>query len=187
MQIGILALQGAFREHQQMLDECGIKSIQIRKPGQLDEIDGLIIPGGESTAIRKLMFAYNLFEPVQKLGKQGMPIFGTCAGMILLATEIEGTTQASLGLMHIKVMRNAFGRQVDSFEKDLDIPALGGEPLRAVFIRAPYVLEVTPGVEILACCDNKIVCVEEGPFLGAAFHPELTKDQRLHKYFLEKL
>jgi 5'-phosphate synthase pdxT subunit len=187
MQIGVLALQGDFREHQRMLDECGVRSIQIRKPEQLDEIDGLIIPGGESTTIRKLMFLYDLFEPVQRLGKQGMPIFGTCAGMILLASEVEGATQASLGLMHIKVMRNAFGRQVDSFEENLEIPVLGEEPLRAVFIRAPYVLETAPGVKILARCNNKIVCVEEGPFLSAAFHPELTKDRRLHNYFLKKI
>ncbi|MEW6424692.1 MAG: pyridoxal 5'-phosphate synthase glutaminase subunit PdxT [Bacillota bacterium] len=185
MLIGVLAMQGAFREHQQALAGCGAESVQIRRPEQLAEIDGLIIPGGESTTIGKLMIDYGLFEPVKSLGERGMPIFGTCAGMILLAREIEGSEQPRLGLMDMKVRRNAYGRQVDSFEEDLEIPALGKELFRAVFIRAPYILEVAAGVEVLARHAGKIVCAREGPFLAAAFHPELTADGRLHKYFLE--
>ncbi|MEW5898212.1 MAG: pyridoxal 5'-phosphate synthase glutaminase subunit PdxT, partial [Bacillota bacterium] len=130
MLIGVLAMQGAFREHQQALAGCGVESIQIRRPEQLADIDGLIIPGGESTTIAKLMKDYGLFERVKTLGEKGMPIFGTCAGMILLAREIEGSDQPRLGLMDIKVRRNAYGRQVDSFEEDLEIPVLGKEPFR---------------------------------------------------------
>lgn len=185
MLIGVLAMQGAFREHQQALARCGAESLQIRRPEQLAEIDGLIIPGGESTTIAKLMKDYGLFERVKTLGEKGMPIFGTCAGMILLAREIEGSDQPRLGLMGIKVRRNAYGRQVDSFEEDLEIPVLGKKPFRAVFIRAPQILEVKTGVEVLARQNGKIVFAREGNFLAAAFHPELTDDLRLHKYFLE--
>lgn len=185
MLIGVLAMQGAFREHQQALAGCGVESIQIRRPEQLAGIDGLIIPGGESTTIAKLMKDYGLFERVKTLGEKGMPIFGTCAGMILLAREIEGSDQPRLGLMEIKVRRNAYGRQVDSFEEDLEIPVLGKEPFRAVFIRAPYILEVKNGVEVLARQGDKIIFAREGNILAAAFHPELTDDLRLHKYFLE--
>ncbi len=185
MLIGVLAMQGAFREHQQALAECGVKSIQIRRPEQLAGIDGLIIPGGESTTIAKLMKDYGLFERVKKLGEEGMPIFGTCAGMILLAREIEGSDQPRLGLMAIKVRRNAYGRQVNSFEEDLEIPVLGKEPFQGVFIRAPQILEVKNSVEVLARQGEKIVFAREGNFLAAAFHPELTDDLRLHKYFLE--
>ncbi|MCL6447970.1 MAG: pyridoxal 5'-phosphate synthase glutaminase subunit PdxT [Armatimonadetes bacterium] len=185
MLIGVLAMQGAFREHQQALTGCGVESVQIRRPEQLADVDGLIIPGGESTAIAKLMINYDLFERVKELGEKGMPIFGTCAGMILLAREIEGSDQPRLGLMEIKVRRNAYGRQVDSFEEDLEIPVLGKEPFRAVFIRAPQILEAKNNVEVLARQGEKIVLAQEGNFLAAAFHPELTDDLRLHKYFLE--
>lgn len=185
MQIGVLALQGAFREHQQILDRCGIESVQLRKPAQLDGLSALIIPGGESTTIGKLLKDFKLFEPIARMAGDGLPIFGTCAGMILLAKVIKGSEQPSLGLMDMCVDRNAFGRQVDSFEEDLEIPALGAAPYRAVFIRAPYVTAVGPEVDVLAKCGEKIVLVRQGRFLAAAFHPELTEDIRLHRYFIE--
>mgnify|MGYP005837316471 CR=1 FL=1 len=185
MLIGVLALQGAFREHQEMLAACGVKTIQVRRPAELEKVDALVIPGGESTTIGKLMKDYGLFEPIKKRGEEGMPIFGTCAGLVLLAKEIEGSNQERIGLMNVAAKRNAYGRQVDSFEEDLEIPALGNEPFRAVFIRAPYITGTAPGVEVLAVHDGKVVCAREGVFLAAAFHPELTDDPRMHKYFLE--
>lgn len=185
MRIGVLALQGAFREHQKILTACGVETEQIRKPEQLDKISALVIPGGESTTMGKLLIAYNLLEPIKKLGEQGLPIFGTCAGMILLAKGIAGSTQPRLGLMDITVERNAFGRQIDSFEAELDIPVLGEEPFRAVFIRAPYILSVESSVEVLTSFDEKIIFARQGRFLASAFHPELTGDLRVHRYFLE--
>jgi len=187
MLAGVLALQGAFREHQQALEACGVNTVQIRKPGQLEGLDALVIPGGESTTMGKLLLQYDLLEPVINLGREGFPIFGTCAGLILLAKEINGSEQPRLALMDIKVERNAFGRQVHSFEADLDIPELGEQPFRGVFIRAPYVMDVAAGVDVLAKFEEKIVCVRQGNLLGAAFHPELTKDLRLHRYFLDKI
>ncbi|MDD3653821.1 MAG: pyridoxal 5'-phosphate synthase glutaminase subunit PdxT [Desulfotomaculaceae bacterium] len=185
MQVGVLALQGAFQEHQKMLADCGVKSLQVRKDLQLEDISALIIPGGESTTIGKLLQEYNLFKPIIRMAGKGLPIFGTCAGMIMLAQVINGSQQPRLGLMEICVDRNAFGRQVNSFEEDLNIPALGVEPFRAVFIRAPYVTDVSVNVEVLVRCDGKIVLVRQGKFLAAAFHPELTGDIRLHRYFIE--
>jgi 5'-phosphate synthase pdxT subunit len=185
MRVGVLALQGAFREHQKALEACGVETEQIRKPEQLDRISALVIPGGESTTMGKLLVEFNLFEPVKKLGEQGLPIFGTCAGMILLAKEIAGSNQPRLGLMDINVERNAYGRQVDSFEADLDIPVLGDKPFRAVFIRAPYILSVDNNVEALNSFDQKIIFARQGRFLAAAFHPELTGDIRVHRYFLD--
>ncbi|MFX4262946.1 pyridoxal 5'-phosphate synthase glutaminase subunit PdxT [Pelotomaculum propionicicum] len=186
MKVGVLALQGAFREHENILAACGVEAEQIRKPQQLDKISSLIIPGGESTTIGKLLNEFRLFEPIVKMGREGLPIFGTCAGLIMLAREIEGSTQPRLGLMDIRVERNAFGRQVDSFEAGLDITAIGGQPFRAVFIRAPYIIETGSDVEVLATFREKIVLARQGRFLAAAFHPELTGDLRIHKYFLEK-
>lgn len=178
-------MQGAFREHQQALAACGAETVQVRKPEQLEGLDALVIPGGESTTIGKLLLEYNLFRPILDLARAGKPVFGTCAGLILLAKEIEGSDQPRLGLMDITVRRNAFGRQVDSFEADLDIPVLGEKPFRAVFIRAPYVAGTGSDVEVLAQYQDKIVCVRQGNFLAAAFHPELTADLRLHHYFLD--
>jgi len=187
VRIGVLAAQGAFREHIIALGACGVETLEVRKPEHLDGIDGLIIPGGESTAIARLLQDFGLFDKVRAMGEAGLPIFGTCAGMVLLAKEIEGSGQPRLGLMDIAVRRNAFGRQVDSFEADLAIPVLGEEPVRGVFIRAPYVTNAGPGVRVLATLDGKIVLVEQGKFLAAAFHPELTPDLRLHQYFLAKI
>ncbi|SHJ70087.1 pyridoxal 5'-phosphate synthase glutaminase subunit PdxT [Desulfofundulus thermosubterraneus] len=186
MVIGVLALQGAFREHQEMLAALGVESRQVRKPEQLDGINGLIIPGGESTTMGKLLHDFHLFEPIRQKALQGMPVFGTCAGLILLAREIIGSGQPRLGLMDMAVERNAFGRQVESFEVDLDVPALGEKPLRAVFIRAPYIVSVGPGVEVLARYGDKIVLARQGCFLACAFHPELTDDTRLHRMFLDQ-
>jgi len=188
MLIGVLALQGAFREHERMLAACGkdVETRQIRLPEHLEGIDGLVIPGGESTTMGKLMIRYGLLEPIQERGRRGMPIFGTCAGLIMLSSDINGSDQPRLGLMDMLVERNAFGRQVDSFEAGLLVECLGPEPFRAVFIRAPYIMKVGPEVEMLAMYKEKIVFARQGRFLAAAFHPELTGDLRVHRYFLEK-
>jgi 5'-phosphate synthase pdxT subunit len=185
MLVGVLALQGAFREHQKALKACGVDTVQVRKPEHLDGLSGLVIPGGESTTMSKLLVEYHLLEPIIQLGRDGMPIFGTCAGLIMLAKEINGSDQARLGLMDIKVERNAFGRQVQSFEAHLVISQLGEEPFRGIFIRAPYIMEVGAGVEIWAQYEEKIVCVKQDNLLGAAFHPELTDDLRFHRQFID--
>ena len=187
MLIGVLALQGAFREHQWSLEKCGASTRQIRKPGELDGIDALVIPGGESTTMGKLLNNFDLMEPIKKIAGQGLPVFGTCAGLIMLAKRIRNSEQPTLALMDIEVERNAFGRQVESFESSLNIPVLGKELFNAVFIRAPYITEVAAGVEVLAHYGEKIVCARQGRFLVAAFHPELTSDLRIHKYFVEQV
>ncbi|ABB13687.1 pyridoxal 5'-phosphate synthase glutaminase subunit PdxT [Carboxydothermus hydrogenoformans] len=187
MKIGVIAMQGAFREHEQTLARLGVETLRIRRPEQLSQIDGIIIPGGESTTIGKLLGDFNLMEPLRERILSGLPVFGTCAGMILLAKEIENSNQPRIGTMDIKVARNAFGRQVDSFEVDLEIPEVGQEPVRAVFIRAPYILEVKPSVQVLAKVDDKIVMARQDNMLVSAFHPELTDDLRIHRYFIEKV
>lgn len=184
IKIGVLAMQGAFLEHCRMLNECGCETAEIRKVEHLEDLDGLIIPGGESTTIGKLLNEFGLFEPILHRARAGMPIYGTCAGMILLAKDIVNSTQPRLGLMKIRVKRNGFGRQVDSFETDLKVRGIGNQPFRAVFIRAPYVESVEPGVEVMAEFEEKIVCVRQGNFLASAFHPELTGDKRIHEYFV---
>lgn len=189
MKVGVLALQGAFIEHEQLLRRLGQDVVQVRLPQQLESIDRLIIPGGESTTIGKLLVAYGLLEPIRLRAQQGMPIWGTCAGMILLANEIaEGRPegQPALKLMDITARRNAFGRQLDSFEADLEIRGLEGPPFRAVFIRAPVIERVGEGVEALATlADGRIVAARQGSLLATAFHPELTQDTRLHELFLD--
>lgn len=189
--IGVLALQGAFREHIKSVNALGAEAREVRKPEQLSGISGLIIPGGESTAIGKLMVEYRLIEPIKKLAMKGLSIFGTCAGMIALAKKTTEGTQPLLELMDIEVRRNAFGRQVDSFESDLFIPVIGKQSYRAIFIRAPWIERAGAGVKPLASvkygdCD-KIVLAEQDNLLVSAFHPELTDDLRIHKYFLEKI
>ncbi len=184
MKIGVLALQGDFEAHLKMLMRCEVEAIAVRQAAEITEIDGLIVPGGESTAIGKLADLFELTEPIRNRVQNGMPLFGTCAGLIWMAREIEGSDQPLLGLLDVTVARNAFGRQVDSFEADIPMPLLGDRPLRAVFIRAPYVLQAGEGVQVLARYEDKIVCVQEGNLLGAAFHPELTSDERLHRHFL---
>ena len=186
LRIGVLALQGDFREHARMLRELGAEPVEVRTAEQLGEVDGLIMPGGESTAIGKLMVSYNLLEPLKQLIAAGRPVWGTCAGMILLAKDLGGLRQPILGAMDIAVKRNAFGRQLDSFETDIPMPELGGEPVHAVFIRAPLVESVGPDVQVLGRLeDGTIVAVREGAMLGTSFHPELTGDPRMHAYFLE--
>jgi 5'-phosphate synthase pdxT subunit len=186
MRIGVLASQGAFAEHLATLRQLKVEAVPVRLPRELKGLDGLIIPGGESTSISKLMLAYDLASEIRDLGKNGLPIFGTCAGMILLAKNISDSDTEPLGFMDITVKRNAFGRQRDSFEAELEIPTLGDQPFPGVFIRAPLIEQVGNGVTVLARLDNKvIVAARQGKLLAAAFHPELTNDLRLHKYFLD--
>ncbi|MFC1999740.1 pyridoxal 5'-phosphate synthase glutaminase subunit PdxT [Chloroflexota bacterium] len=186
MKIGVLALQGAFVEHIAILRQLNADSFPVRLPEDLAGLDGLVIPGGESTTISRLMLEFDLMKPVRGLGQEGLPILGTCAGMILLASNMADSRLETLGLMDIGVQRNAFGRQVDSFETHLNMPALGQEPFRAVFIRAPVVESVGPGAEVLARLpDGAVVAARQGSLLASAFHPELTADPRFHKYFLD--
>ena len=184
--IGILALQGAFREHAQAFERLGAQPVEVRLPRQIEGLDGLVIPGGESTTISLLLDSYDLRQPIIDMAEQGLPIWGTCAGMIMLAKGLQDGRVRSLGLMDIQVVRNAFGRQIDSFEVDLPIPVLGERPFRAVFIRAPIVSAVGEGVEVLARLpDGRIAATRQGKLLASAFHPELTSDLRFHRLFLD--
>lgn len=185
MKIGVLALQGAFIEHEKTLKALGAQTAQVRLPAHLNDLDGLIIPGGESTTIGKLAVAYGLIDPLRDFAATH-PTWGTCAGMIFLAKNIGIDRQPILGLMNIEVNRNAFGRQIDSFEADLDIRGLTGGPFHAVFIRAPVATAAGDGVDVLARLDEqRIVAAQQGHLLATAFHPELTDDSRLHQYFLD--
>ena len=186
MRIGVLASQGAFVEHIAALRQLKVEALPVRLAPQLNGLDGLIIPGGESTSISKLMLSSNLTEEIKSLARNGLPIFGTCAGMILLANKNSDQDVAPLGLMDIIVRRNAFGRQRESFETELPIPVLGGKPFPAVFIRAPVIGRVNSKVEILArLADGTAVAARQGKLLVSAFHPELTSDLRFHRYFLD--
>ncbi|MDE7064266.1 MAG: pyridoxal 5'-phosphate synthase glutaminase subunit PdxT [Desulfovibrionaceae bacterium] len=183
--IGVLALQGAFREHRRALERCGARTVEVRRADQLNQIAGLVIPGGESTTIGKLLADWNLLEPLRERSRGGMPVYGSCAGLILLCTDIENSDQPRLGLLDATVRRNAFGRQRDSFEADLPLPEVGTEPFHAVFIRAPVLLRTGPDVRVLADVDGRPVAVRQGTLLATSFHPELTEDLRLHDYFLD--
>lgn len=187
MRIGVLALQGAFIEHIRMLRGLGADAVEVRLPEQLADLDGLIIPGGESTTIGKIAVQYGLIEPIRQMVKAGKPVWGTCAGMIMLAKDV-GTRQPLVSVMDVHVKRNAFGRQVDSFETDLNIPALDNgstTPFHAIFIRAPLISAVGGHVQVLAKLDDgTIVAAREGNLLATSFHPELTPDPRFHKYFV---
>jgi len=184
--IGVLAAQGAFAEHIAALQQLKVEARPVRLPGELVGLDGLIIPGGESTSIYKLLRDYKLANEIVNLANNGLPVFGTCAGMILLAKEISGSDAVPLKLMDITVKRNAFGRQVDSFETELSIPALGEKPFPGVFIRAPLIEQISDGVEILArLTDSAAVAARQRKLLASAFHPELTNDLRFHRYFLD--
>ena len=185
MKIGVLALQGAFREHCWALERCGAEAAEVRKPEDLTGLAGLIIPGGESTVIGKMMVDWGLLEPIRERYAQGMAIYGTCAGMILLCRDIIGSDQPRLGLMNASVRRNAYGRQRESFEADLHVPEFGEQPVRAVFIRAPFIEAAGPEVTVLAEVDDKIVIARQDRLLVTAFHPELTGDDRIHQYFLK--
>jgi len=186
MKIGVLALQGAFAEHIATLEKLKTEAIPVRLPHQLEGLDGLIIPGGESTTITKLMVHYKLKNKIIELAKNNFPIFGTCAGMIVLAGELASAGGVKpIGVMDIKVNRNAFGRQVDSFEAEISIPAIGKKPMTGVFIRAPLIESVGKAVEVLArLSDGTIVAALQGKLLVCSFHPELTDDTRFHQYFL---
>ncbi len=189
MKIGVLALQGAFVEHVAVINRLGENGVEIRLPAELDSVDGLIIPGGESTTITNLMRCFNLLEPLRERIQAGLPVLGTCAGMICLAKRVFNSQEAhmeTLGLMDIEVKRNAFGRQVDSFEADLPMRVLGNKPFHAVFIRAPLIKSVGSGVEVMVKLpDGTIVASRQNNMLVTSFHPELTDDLRLHQYFLK--
>ncbi|MBH42880.1 MAG: pyridoxal 5'-phosphate synthase glutaminase subunit PdxT [Chloroflexi bacterium] len=182
--IGVLALQGDFAEHIKMLSSLGVDSSEIRLPSHLDSVDGLIIPGGESTTIVQLMDNFGLTEQIKDLIFSGLPVWGTCAGMIVLAADITDDRPKPMGIIDITVSRNAYGRQVDSFEAVVDIPKLGETPFNAIFIRAPAINSIGDSVEILATLDEgQIIAAQEGNVIVTSFHPELTDDLRFHKYF----
>ncbi len=185
--VGVLALQGDFREHLRTLAACGVEALPIRLPQELAAVDALVLPGGESTTIIRLLQRYELIEPVRRAAQQGMPMLGTCAGLIVMARDIvDGEAdQERLAILDITVRRNAFGRQVDSFEADLKMQGLEGDGFRGIFIRSPLVERTGPQVQALARFDGQVVAVRQGHLLGLSFHPELTTDLRLHRYFLE--
>ncbi|BCV23758.1 MAG TPA: pyridoxal 5'-phosphate synthase glutaminase subunit PdxT [Firmicutes bacterium] len=185
--VGVLALQGAFREHRAALERLGVPVREVRLPADLNGLSGLILPGGESTAMGRLLREFGLREPLCRLGKEGLPMWGTCAGMILLAERIVGEDTVHLGLMDIAVRRNAYGGQLDSFRTELTIPAVSPAPFPLVFIRAPYVEEAGPQACVLAMLNGKIVAVQQRNLLATAFHPELTDDLRFHRYFLHAI
>ncbi len=181
--VGVLGLQGDFREHLRVLERLGVSSRDVRKPGDLDGLDGLILPGGESTTIARLLKESGLWDELRKRGQSGLPLYGTCAGLILLAKEILEDRPEGLELLDITVDRNAYGRQVDSFEADLEIQGIG--PFHAVFIRAPKVIRCGSEVDVLAEYDDSPVLIRQGRILASTFHPELTDDTRVHEYFLQ--
>lgn len=189
MKIGVLALQGAFIEHEQVLKRLGVEAVEVRLPQDLAGCDGVIIPGGESTTIGKLAVHYQLIGPLRDMARSGKALWGTCAGMIFMAKDV-GRDQPLLGLMDVKVQRNAFGRQVDSFEADLDVTGINGaRPFHAIFIRAPLIESVGAGVEVLARIERRgepvIVAARQGNLLATSFHPELSADDRFHRFFLK--
>jgi 5'-phosphate synthase pdxT subunit len=183
--IGVLGLQGDFAEHLRTLREMGADAVDVRRPEQLDDVDALIIPGGESTTIGKLAARYDIIPKLKERVSEGMPVWGTCAGAIFLAKDVPGHPHPIAGLMDISVERNAFGRQLDSFEADLDVKGMTGDAYHAVFIRAPKITHIGPGVETLATLsDGTVVAARQGNLLATSFHPELTKDDRFHRLFL---
>jgi len=186
--IGVLALQGDVREHLAVLGDLGVPAIRVRRPEELAAVDGLIIPGGESSVMDKLARAFGLFEPLREAIAGGLPVYGTCAGLIMLAdTVVDGIEgQQSLGGLDVAVRRNAFGSQVDSFETELEVPVFSGPPVHAAFIRAPVVERVGPGVEPLAALpDGRVVAVRQGVLMGTSFHPEVSGELRFHRLFLD--
>ncbi len=182
--VGVLALQGAFREHVAAVSSLGVEAREVRQLKDMDGIDAMIIPGGESTTMGKLLNEWHMLEPLRQRIQQGMPVYGSCAGLILLCRTIENSDQPRLGVLDATVRRNAFGRQVDSFETDLSIPEVSPEPVPAVFIRAPVIISMGPEVKVLAEVRGQAVAVRQNNILATSFHPELTPDTRLHSYFL---
>lgn len=187
LKIGILALQGSVEEHARSLTRLGVEIVMIRRPEAVFEVDGMILPGGESTTLGKLTKKYGIDRAIVERALEGMPIYGTCAGMILMAKEISSGEPAHLGLMDLTVTRNASGRQVDSYEAELPIPEIGDKPFRAVFIRAPYIDRTGGKVETLAKVGDNPVFARQGNLLASSFHPELTDDDRIHALFLESV
>lgn len=187
--VGVLALQGDVREHRQAFERCGVPTREVRFPADLDSIDGLAMPGGESTTMSRLLRVFGLEEPLRRRVAEGMGCFATCAGMILLSTRIlDGRSdQVAFGALDVDVRRNGYGRQVDSFETELSIPAIGEQPFNAVFIRAPLVERTGRSVDILASVDGRPVAIAQGPHVALGFHPEMTDDGRLHRLFLDRL
>ena len=186
MRIGVLALQGGFIEHINMLERLGVTAMPLRKSDELKDIDGLVIPGGESTTMLNLMHSFGIVKPLKEEAVRGLPVMGICAGIVLLAKEVSNPSMETLALMDMAVKRNAFGRQVDSFEASVNIPLLGEEPFPAIFIRAPLIESTSPDVEILGRLINgDIIAVRQGRLLAVSFHPELGRDTRLHRYFLD--
>jgi 5'-phosphate synthase pdxT subunit len=183
--IGVLAYQGDVREHLEALDAVGAAPVEVRDLAGLDAVDGLVVPGGESTVIGKLATRYGLAEPLRERISAGLPVLGTCAGMIFLAREVEGPPQDLLRVLDVRVRRNAFGRQVASFEAEVDVKGVDGGPVSGAFIRAPWVAEAGPAVEVLAEIDGKVVAVRQGNLLATAFHPELTGEVRLHRWLVD--
>lgn len=181
--VGVLALQGAVREHLHSIEACGAEAVVVKWPEDLNGIDALILPGGESTTMRRLIDRYGLMEPLREFAKSGKPMFGTCAGLILLAKDLMGNDEPHLGVMDAVVERNSFGRQVDSFEAELAVEGLDN-PFHAVFIRAPHIVSVGPTAKVLCEHGGKIVMARDGQFLGCSFHPELTADHRITEYFI---
>jgi pyridoxal 5'-phosphate synthase pdxT subunit len=182
MKIGVLAIQGAFIEHVRTFRSIGIEAVEVRLPADLDGVAGLVLPGGESTAMRRLIDRWELRDPIMRLAASGAPLFGTCAGMILVAREITSGESPVLPLLDVTVERNAFGRQLDSFEADISVPILGDQPVHGVFIRAPVITRTGPGVDILARLDDgRIVAVREDNIIATAFHPELAGETRFHR------
>jgi len=185
--IGVLALQGDFARHIETLRTLGVRALEVREARQLDGLDGLIIPGGESTVMGKLLLRFDMAGALRQFGAAGKPVYGTCAGAILLSTHIERYDQVRLGLLDIQIRRNGYGRQLESFEVDLPVPALGEPPLRAIFIRAPVITGAGSGVEVLASYGGDPVFVRQKNIISTTFHPELTGDTRVHRYFLSMI
>ena len=185
--VGVLALQGDYAHHQRMLERIGCRARQVRKAAELESLEALVIPGGESTTMLKFIQEEGLLEPLRKLHADGAALYGTCAGVILLATEVTSPSQVSLGLLDVTVERNAYGRQVDSHMSEEPCPELGPDPLPMVFIRAPVIRRTGPGVSVLARHRGEPVLVREGRILASTFHPELSEDERVHRYFLENV
>jgi pyridoxal 5'-phosphate synthase pdxT subunit len=182
--VGVLAYQGDVREHLAALEAAGAVPVEVRTLEELDTVDGLVVPGGESTVIGKLASRYGLLEPLRERARAGLPVLGTCAGMIFLAREVEGPPQDLLGVLDVRVRRNAFGRQVASFEAEVDVKGIDGGPVAGAFIRAPWVADAGPEVEVLAEVEGKVVAVRQGNLLATAFHPELSGEVRLHQWLV---
>jgi 5'-phosphate synthase pdxT subunit len=184
VKVGVLALQGDFREHRSAMARLGVDAVEVRSPSELENLDGLVVPGGESTTIGKLAVRFELLEPLQDLISGGLPVLGTCAGMIVLSIGVSEGTQPLLGVLDVVVRRNAFGRQNESFEAPVDVAGFD-TPFPGVFIRAPWVAKVGDDVDVLATVDDHPVMVRQGPIIGTSFHPELTDDLRIHRMFLD--